>query len=675
MCERGLEKHFVGPVRAVNLAVRLLFIADCDVPSHLIPIEENLIPTVMPATQFQNRRRGAAAWVVLAGACAALSATAWAVRPAPRDTSFDAPVPRVVKHDEFAASDACRSCHPGAYHSWHRSYHRTMTQMATPEAVVAPFDRELQDDAVTCRLEKRGDEFWVTVFETNWQDRYYKAGIDPNRALLDPRLSPYLTRQVLMTTGSHHMQIYWVEMAGKLVELPFYYQIDLKRWIPRDDSVIAPPMEASAQVSSSEWRARCIQCHSVGGIPGWDETRSQYDATVAEFGISCEACHGPGREHIEYHRNPVNRYREHLSDEPDSTIVNPANLSPRKSTEVCAQCHTSFDPHDHDQYLKNGVGYRAGGDQAATHAHHEFSSGRAGSGEFTTFWKDGTVCVGGDEYLGLAESPCFQAGEMSCLSCHSMHDSDPSDQLKKGMESDQACLQCHEGIGERITEHTHHAADSAGSRCYNCHMPHSTYALFTAMRSHRVTSPDAQSSVETGTPNACNLCHLDQTLEWTSDRLADWYGQPRAELPEDHRSTAASLLWLLRGNAAQRVIAGWHMGWEESVKASGSDWQASFLASMLNDDYAMVRFVAGSSLNRLPGYENIEYDYICDPELRRKAAEEVIARSQQRRTEASQSRLPEQWRHLLSEPDGVLRKDDVDALLDAQDKTPVIIAE
>ncbi|GAF89978.1 unnamed protein product, partial [marine sediment metagenome] len=37
------------------------------------------------------------------------------------------------------------------------------------------------------------------------------------------------------------------------------------------------------------------------------------------------------------------------------------------------------------------------------------------------FWSDGMVRISGREYNGLIDSPCFQQGEMSCLSCHQLH--------------------------------------------------------------------------------------------------------------------------------------------------------------------------------------------------------------------------------------------------------------
>ena len=144
-----------------------------------------------------------------------------------------------------------------------------------------------------------------------------------------------------------------------------------------------------------------------------------------------------------------------------------------------------------------------------------------------SFWSDGQVRVSGREFNGLAASACFKRGEMSCLSCHSLHHyQDPDDQLGARMEGNQACLQCHSSFAAKLESHTHHRAESTGSLCYNCHMPFTTYGLLKAIRSHTITSPTVRSSLATGRPNACNLCHLDKSLGWTAQKLNGWYGQP-----------------------------------------------------------------------------------------------------------------------------------------------------
>ncbi len=112
-----------------------------------------------------------------------------------------------------------------------------------------------------------------------------------------------------------------------------------------------------------------------------------------------------------------------------------------------------------------------------------------------------------------------------------------------------------------VTRHTFHGAGSAGSDCLNGHMPHTSYALFRAIRSHQIASPGVAASARYGTPNACNLCHLDRTLGWAQRWLGEWYGQEEVVLSEEQREVSAAVLWVVKGNAAQRVVAGWHSGW------------------------------------------------------------------------------------------------------------------
>ena len=48
--------------------------------------------------------------------------------------------PAQVKTNGYTSSASCRACHPSQYASWHKSYHRTMTQLAGPHSVMGRFD-------------------------------------------------------------------------------------------------------------------------------------------------------------------------------------------------------------------------------------------------------------------------------------------------------------------------------------------------------------------------------------------------------------------------------------------------------------------------------------------------------------------------------------------------------
>ena len=106
---------------------------------------------------------------------------------------------------------------------------------------------------------------------------------------------------VALTTGSHHIIGYWTEdERGELRMLPEVYARDEGRRIPRHDAFLQPP---DAPDHDARWRTNCIVCHTTAGRPDEDGRASH----VAELGIACEACHGPGREHANGARNPLAR--------------------------------------------------------------------------------------------------------------------------------------------------------------------------------------------------------------------------------------------------------------------------------------------------------------------------------------------------------------------------------
>ena len=113
---------------------------------------------------------------------------------------------------------------------------------------------------------------------------------------------PRAERRIAMTTGSHRHQTYWMQNPnGTLIQFPWVYHIDTKRWVFRIDSFLRPPRD---KVTYNIWNLHCIGCHATGGQPRVDPNMHTMHST-GELGISCEACHGPGREHAAFHRKDV----------------------------------------------------------------------------------------------------------------------------------------------------------------------------------------------------------------------------------------------------------------------------------------------------------------------------------------------------------------------------------
>lgn len=550
-----------------------------------------------------------------------------------RESPLVAHRPRQVADDGYVGSTSCRDCHAGNYASWHASFHRTMTQVASPRATPAAFDdREVVVEGRRYRLGRTGDELWVEM--------------DAIRTVPNPDASRRVRYPVALVTGSHHMQVFWLTTgrARELVHLPIVYLLDEARWIPRDAAFVTPTrcsVTRYERLPVAGWNTICIQCHTTHGRPD-----SHLDTRVAEFGISCEACHGPGADHVAAERSP-NRLVSGRSDDAHA-IVNASRLDHRRSSETCGQCHSVHKADTLERYqvwLDRGFAYRPGDvledtrlivtpRKAGTDAVREILTRDPGFLD-GSFWSDGMPRVAGREYNGLSESACFQRGEMSCLSCHSMHPDATDaaaledwrdDQLDVGKRGNAACVQCHQAIDERLAEHTHHAAESSGSQCVNCHMPHTSYALFKAIRSHQIEVPRVAATLETGRPHACNLCHLDRSLRWTADRLADWYGhdRPGPFADDDLETVPASAVWMLSGDAGQRALVAWGMGWDAARAVSGADWQEPLLAELLDDPYEAVRFVSEKTLRGYPAGATLDYDFVGPPQQRAAALERVI---------------------------------------------------
>ncbi len=642
---------------------------------------------VLPSLRWVRHSvmRGLVFLVVLGGVTLA-TASFRAVSPPPLREHEVQSRPIRVSSDGYVGVDACLSCHPSQHASWTASYHRTMTQVAGEETVLAPFDgRVLEDQGRRVRVFRVGDGYWAEFDDPQGRGRRVQ-------------------RAIVVTTGSHSEQFYWYASGNgrRLGLLGFVWRIPEQRWIPYLDVTVSPN-SGHGPLSPAEgtWNRGCMFCHTTRPKMRFDPLEHEFDTQVTDFGIACEACHGPGAEHIAANRNPFRRYGLRRSDEPDPTIVNPAQLSPRRASQVCGQCHGILPfllPGEQAATLSaEGLEYRPGDELEATR--HLVRPSLAPRPEWlqrivqrdpsyirNRFWSDGSVRVSGREYNGLVDSPCFQngdsEGELSCLSCHQMHQRDDDsrsakawadDQLRPGARGDEPCLGCHTGLRDRVAEHSHHAVDSAGSRCMNCHMPFTTFGLLKGIRSHTIESPSVQAGLESGRPNGCNLCHLDQTLEWTAETLDRWYGIDPPSLNRRERTLPASWIWALSGDAGQRAVLASSFGWEMAVATSDPAWHGAVLARLLDDPYHAVRFVAHRSLRSLPEFAEFRYDSRA-PEAERKAAvSRALAIWNEARGAEGRERLA---RISASRREGGVRPENAMLALQAdRDDTPLVLQE
>jgi hypothetical protein len=591
-------------------------------------------------------------------------------------TSLEPKLPRELHDEGYVGSQACADCHERNHASWYASYHRRMTQAASPAAILAPFeDRTPVDTGAAWELEHEGEAFFATPVSRTGDRRGERM-------------------RVVLTTGSHHYQMYWLQTAelGGLLALPFAWHLGDRAWVPRRSLFLTPP-EIEPAFEFDRWQKVCIACHTTNGTP---EHQPSGAARVAEFGISCEACHGPGAGHValrrELEQEGVGQATAAVTDE---LIVDPSTLSHERSAMICGQCHGVHphrSPEDRERWRATGHEFRPGENLAES---RELLSGipSENSPELASqvspemfgslFWSDGEVRVSGREYNGLVESPCFQRGELSCLSCHRLHPSarDPrpleqwaTDQLEQGMEGSRACTQCHHAFedGERLTAHTHHEEASTGSECMNCHMPFTTYGLTKAIRSHTITVPRADVALSTGRPNACNGCHLDRSLGWSADHLTEWFGHARPLLESDDENVSAAVKSALAGDAGQRALVAWALGWSPAREVSGTGWMPYVLSTLLVDRYDAVARVALATARLDPRYADLTLDFTLRDRRRAAPVQETIMADWM---SSGLKATLEQRRTVLIRPDGSLDTENVIRLMQDRDERDVRLAE
>jgi predicted CXXCH cytochrome family protein len=332
--------------------------------------------------------------------------------------------------------------------------------------------------------------------------REHPDAILPDMTKPDP-LVTFPVADIALVYGSRWKQRYFKRVDGDYYVLPAQWDVTHKTWKPyfvKDDwwAPLYPPDNFARPTS-----ALCDGCHSVN----YDiATRS-----VTEWNVGCEKCHGPGGDHA---KSPTT-----------AAIVNPARLDYVAAADVCIQCHSQGRPLTNPidgKYYDWPVGFHVG---MELRDKWKLEDHKLGDTTFTHF-PDGTAHKNRMQGNDFVQSLMYTHG-VSCLTCHDAHGSPYDGMLRK--PADTLCLDCHGPSSPSgphaatLEEHSHHKAGSAGDQCIGCHMPKIAQTLGDVnVRSHtfRFVTPAESDAMKI--PNACNVCHADESTGWASDALASW---------------------------------------------------------------------------------------------------------------------------------------------------------
>jgi predicted CXXCH cytochrome family protein len=421
---------------------------------------------------------------------------------------------------DYLGSAACARCHEAEHASWKNSLHINMTKPVAEASIVGDF--------------RDGTRFAD-------HDRSYRFGSKDGKLYVSISFGGRApeTYNVDYTLGAKRLQGYLSTLPdGRIYVLPVFWHIPSKRWV---DWKEVTPIPDGAHDIRQIWNANCFNCHATNIAQGYNVAEKKYQSTWTEMGIGCEACHGPGRQHVAimeaWEKNPELRPKYDPSNRNTQLtdifkVLTTRSAEPRRVYDTCAYCHGN---------KKNVfVGFKPG-DRYADYAMPFLLSDPIPENDLQgEFWPDGRPNRF-NRSQALSLSGCFKAGAIACTNCHLAHGSTNDFSLKvninEGRNGDTLCTQCHTrpSYTTALKEHTFHAPDSTGSRCISCHMSDVNWRLMIRRRDHTFQAPVPENTAQFGIPNACTTCHDDRTPEWAAKQMDAWWKD------DDRRSKAAAL--------------------------------------------------------------------------------------------------------------------------------------
>jgi len=406
---------------------------------------------------------------------------------------------------QFVGRDMCKNCHTKETAQWRGSHHDLAMQPATRKTVLGNFDNaSLEQFGVASSFYTKDSKFMVRTEGP------------------DGTLQDYVIK---FTFGVEPLQQYLIEFpGGRLQALSLAWDARPKnqggqRWFHLyPGEKISHDDELHWTQPSQNWNSMCAQCHSTHLEKNYDALNKTFDTHWSEIDVSCEACHGPGSNHVawaehkpDWKKLETSKGLTVLLDERKDVlwkIIPKTGNATRnrvrngdKEIEVCARCHSRRSPisadYVHgkpllDQYLPRLLDegmYYAGGQI------------------------DNEVYV----YGSFLQSKMYQVG-VTCSDCHEPHT------LALRKPGNGVCLQCHQAAKYDKPKHHFHKPVSQGASCIECHMPTKTYMVVDPRHDHSMRIPRPDLSAKLGTPNACNNCHDDKSPEWAAKQVKTWYG-------------------------------------------------------------------------------------------------------------------------------------------------------
>lgn len=474
----------------------------------------------------------------------------------------------------YVGDRSCAECHAKQSKEWLGSHHQRAMQPATVETVLGDFNGAVfSQHGVTSRFFRKDAKFFVNT-----------EGSDGKPADFE----------IKYTFGVAPLQQYLIEFpGGRLQSLAVAWDVRQRRWfflypgekIPPDD-----PLHWTGRYQN--WNLMCAECHTTDFKKGYDLVADTYRSSWSELHVGCQACHGPGGDHVAWARKGGRGAASGL-------VVGFKAADPRYEVDACATCHSRR-------------GRIAAGEHPGRPLYDTLRPEPLRAG---LYHADGQQVDEVYEYGSFRQSKMYSRG-VRCTDCHNPHSG------KTKAEGNAVCTQCHAPQANPrfpalaakaydASSHHFHKAGSPGAQCVSCHMPTKDYMIVDPRRDHTLRPPRPDLSVKIGTPNACTGCHRSRTAEWAAAAVVKWYGPARPKGLDWALAVAAGRAGAREGAPALVAVAGERelpaivrANALNLLRGSGLQGAAAMTASLRDEDPA-VRVAAVAGLEAMPPAERV----------------------------------------------------------------------
>jgi len=408
---------------------------------------------------------------------------------------------------EFVGGQSCKACHEEAFSDWTKSHHHAAMAEATPETVLADFeDVEFEHFGHKTRFFRKGDEFWVNAEDADGTRKDFKVeytfGVEPLQQYLIP--FPGGRLQALNICWDTRPE----EEGGQR-----WFHLYPEEAIPPDDDLHWTRRHFN-------WNRMCADCHSTNLDKNFDLATNSYDTQWTDIQVSCEACHGPGSQHLEWAAEwkegdpygDMGLLVKLKQDDPGTWMIDEETGQPKRSKPLehqnqlttCAPCHA------HRQLLQTE--YYHGQDFLDTHVPSVLDR--------VHYHADGQIKEEVYVYGSFIQSKMYHSN-VRCTDCHHHHT------MELYAQNNSLCIRCHQPDQYDTPAHHFHEVGSTGASCIECHMPPKYYMVVDKRRDHSIRIPRPDLSVKYGTPNACTVCHTEegQDNKWAAEAFVKWWGE------------------------------------------------------------------------------------------------------------------------------------------------------